>query len=228
MARKPRFSLGGEVHLVVQRVRPERVPLFRNEWAFEHYLQALTPLILPHQITVYAYALLSDRVYLLVQPQSDDAISHLLQAHARFFVSSMNRRFGWRGGLWLDRFSCAMVDPQWLLQVMRFIDISPAQAGLVSSAGVYRWSSYAEHIGQQSTSFLQFPQAYWELGRTAMEREQAYAKWCQEYVSRADLRYIEQVAIRNGVIGENPYIQMLEARTNKKLMPVKRGRPSKK
>lgn len=39
MARKPRRTLAGELHLVVQRVRFERVPLFRNDWGYQTYLE---------------------------------------------------------------------------------------------------------------------------------------------------------------------------------------------
>ncbi|RUS66949.1 hypothetical protein CUZ56_00886 [Saezia sanguinis] len=227
MVRKARRSVAGELHLVVQRVRPERIPLFRNNGSYETYLSTLAALLPECKVAAYAYALLSDRIYLLLRPESEEGVSQLIQAHSRYFVSAMNREFGWRGGLWLDRFACALVDPQWLLRVMRFIDVSPVYSGLVGAPGIYPWSSYAHHIGQQFVSFLQTPSAYWDLGDTSHEREASYREWCQKLVSRADTRHIEQTVLRNGILGEDAYFSLLEQQVGCSLRVRPRGRPAK-
>lgn len=133
-----------------------------------------------HQVSAYAYALLSGRIYLLLRPQTQEGLSQLQQAHSRVFVPAMNCTLGWHGGLWLERFSSALVAPSWSLKVMRFVDLAAVYTGVVGAPGIFRWSSYTLHVGQQSPNFLQTLPAYWALAKTPLAREQAYEAWCAQ------------------------------------------------
>lgn len=227
MVRKARIVLDGQTHLIVQRVRVERVPLFRSDWSYQSYLSILKNLLGQYQIRLYAYVLLSDRVYLLLQPHEGKAIGALLQAHTRFFVPTINNKMNWQGSLWRDRFSCAPVAPEWVLPVMQFVDLFAVVAGLVGAPGIYRWSSYAHHVGQQSSSMLDVPQAFLDLAQNMALCEIAYQQLCEQPLDRAAMREIEQRAMRSHVLGSAADIASLEQKFGRGFHVRPRGRPKK-
>lgn len=140
----------------------------------------------------------------------------------------MNCTLGWHDGLWLERFSSALVEPSWSLKVMRFVDLAAVYTGVVGAPGIFRWSSYTQHVGQQSPGFLQTLPAYWALAKTLLAREQAYEAWCAQAVSRVDLRAIEHAAVHRGVLGDDDYLDEVASRLGYCVCPTPRGCPRKK
>lgn len=140
----------------------------------------------------------------------------------------MNCTLGWHDGLWLERFSSALVEPSWSLKVMRFVDLAAVYTGVVGAPGIFRWSSYTQHVGQQSPGFLQTLPAYWALAKTLLAREQAYEAWCAQAVSRVDLRVIEHAAVHRGVLGDDDYLDEVASRLGYCVCPTPRGCPRKK
>lgn len=221
MARLPRVDLPGETYLVLQRLRPGRELLLADEQGRQRYMTVLAEILPASGVDLYAYAFGTDRAYLLLSPHTSGGVGRLVQAHGRRFVAWANRHFGWESGLWQGRFSCAPVDPAWVLRVMRFME---AEAPL--AAGALR-SSYPHHIGIARDRWLETPPAYWELGNTPFDREAAYRRWCDEGTPRREREQMAYAAAHGWVIGEDAYRQALSEVTDRPLAPRRRGRPRK-
>ena len=75
------------------------------------------------------------------------------EAHRRY-TRRINFSMGWRGHLWQERFSSFLMDEQYLLACVRYIENNPVRAKLVTSAEVWAWSSAAAHISGKNDTIV--------------------------------------------------------------------------
>jgi putative transposase len=95
---------------------------------------------------LWAYALLSDRVHLLMVPRDEDGLRATLGESHRRYTREINSRKGWRGFLWQGRFASFPIDDAHLSVSVRFVELSPVRAKLVKHARDWRWSSARAHL----------------------------------------------------------------------------------
>lgn len=78
MARLPRLALAGMAHLVTQRAHGERT-LFADDADRVEFLRCLRAALQGGAVRLHAYALLADRLWLLLTPTAAADSSRLLQ-----------------------------------------------------------------------------------------------------------------------------------------------------
>ncbi len=226
MARLPRLVLAGQPHLVIQAARAGQVAFLDDEDR-RNYLGALLESSRACAVTVHAYALLDERVSLLVTPAAADSLGRFMQRVGRRYVGAFNRRHGYSGTLWDGRYRTAVLDPQrHVLMSMRLIEQSPLRRGLVEQPADWRWSSAAYHVGRSKDPLVREHEAYWRLGNTPFAREAAYATQLAAELSEAEVARLE-VALRRGWPGEPVALRerIEKAAPTRVLEPKPRGRP---
>ncbi len=225
MARLPRLAVAGCVHHVVQRGVEGR-PIFRDADDFRRMQADLLELCRAGGLAVHAYALLPDHFHLLATPVQAPALSRSLQALGRRYVRWYNQRHGRTGTLWEGRFRSTVIEPErYLLDVMRYIELGPARAGLVADAATYPWSSLAHHLGQALDPLISDHPEYWSLGNTPFERQAAYARACAAPLDAAVLDGIRNATHRGWPLATPPFLDLLARRTERRLAPRPVGRP---
>jgi putative transposase len=124
---------------------------------------------------VHAYVLMGNHVHLLLTPSRAGGVASLMrflgERHARY-VADMHQR---DCALWEERYQASPVHvARYLLACMRYIELNPVRARVVTSPGQYRWSSFrANALGRKDP--LLTPHAhYCALGRDAESRRAAY------------------------------------------------------
>lgn len=215
MARLPRLVLPGAVHLVQQRAHGAR-PIFTDETDRLAYRQVLREATLAEQAAVHAYALGDAEVRLLLTVSSADALSRLMQAVGRGYVSAYNRRHGCQGTLWAGRFGCAVVEPgAWTLDALLAVDASSGPTSATHRAG---------GVGD---TLLTDPPEYWQLGNTPFEREAAWRQRLDAGVAPSTLAAMQR-ALRGGwALGSAAFLQRLAEASPRPVQPRPRGRPRK-
>ncbi len=225
MARLPRLAVAGCVHHVVQRGVEGR-PIFRDAADFRRMQVDIADLCRAGGLAVHAYVLLPDRFHLLATPAEAPALSRTLQALGRRYVRAFNQRHGRTGTLWEGRFRSTLIEPETcLLDVMRYIELAPARAGLVADAATYPWSSLAHHLGQALDPVITDHPRFWSLGNTPFERQAAYARACAAPPDAAALEHIRDATHRGWALGSAPFLEALARRTERRLAPRPVGRP---
>jgi putative transposase len=111
MARLPRLDIPGIPQHVVQRGN-DRQPCFADTTDYLHYRQELGEAALRHGCRIHAYALMTNHVHLLVTPPELGAVSRMMQAIGRRYVTCFNARYRRTGTLWEGRFKSALVDSE--------------------------------------------------------------------------------------------------------------------
>ena len=91
------------------------------------------------------------------------------------FACWYNRRTGGRGQVVMERLRSPRIqDGRHQLAVIRYGDLNPVRAGLVSSAGDWKWSSHRHYAYGEENDLITDAPEYLALGRTGAERRKAY------------------------------------------------------
>ncbi|MDP3282776.1 MAG: hypothetical protein Q8M57_17335 [Nitrosomonas sp.] len=89
----------------------------------------------------------------------------------------VNRTYQRSGGLWQGRYKASYIQSErYLLACMRYIELNPVRAEMVTRPGEYRWSSYGANALGKEDKLLTPHDEYLALGSTAAGRQEAYRK----------------------------------------------------
>jgi putative transposase len=145
MARLARVVAAGSPHLVTQRGnRGQKV--FFSDSDYQLYLELLVEGAQGARTAVWAYALLPDRVHLLLVPGDEDGLRAALGESHRRYTRAINDRKNWRGFLWQGRFASFPMDENHLLACAKFIEWSPVLRKVAKHPRDWPWSSARAHI----------------------------------------------------------------------------------
>lgn len=227
MARLPRLCIPGQLHLLIQRAQLGQ-SIFAEAADCESYLDGLRDAAATHRVAIHAYVLIPGEARLLATPGDAAALGRMVQALGRRFAASYNRRHERAGSMWQGRFTTAVVDArEHFMACLRFVEAAPVRAVLAARAADYPWSSAAHHAGRKLASLISEHPSFWSLGNTPFEREVNHGCAMEQALTSSELAWIENVARRGWVLGSDAFTQGLGAKTERRLRPLPRGRPSK-
>jgi len=227
MGRLPRTIDEGLVYHALNRGN-NRADVFQDDADRLAFLQALAKTKERYPFRLLGYCLMTNHFHLLLQPESGQSISRILQSLTVAHTWRYHKRHRTSGHVWQGRFKSPVVqDDAHLLVVLRYIEANPLRAKMVADPDVYRWSSFPAHgLGRDDPLVNAFPE--WEgLGRTEAERRRRWrARVC------AAQNEAELMTVRGSLRSGRPFAtsewtgQMAE-RLNIELIPRPRGRPRK-
>lgn len=225
MARLPRLAVAGLAHHIIQRGH-NRQPVFRDDEDRRTYLAALREAAALQRVAVHAYVLMDDHVHLLVTPPTAEALSKMLQAIGRRYVSAFNRRHDRIGTLWDGRFRATVLeDGPHVLTCMRYIEQNPLRLIPPTAAADHPWSSAAHHLGQRRDPLLTDHALFWTLGNTPFERELAWRGLLDEPLGGAEVRAHTDSALKGWALGSGAFLASIGAAIERPMAPRPRGRP---
>lgn len=225
MARRPRLVVPGCAHLLLQRGLSAQ-PVFADDADRQQYLAALGEALRAQAVSLHAYALQDDGVWLLLRPPSQTALARCVQTLGRRYVAAFNRRHGRSGTIWDGRFRAAVVqDGAPLLQALLLVDSAPSRRGAAASLPHSVWGSAPHRLGLKRDPLLSDPPEYWQLGNTPFEREAAYGRLLAQGLDAAALRRIEHAAANGWALGSPQFLAEIAQRLGRAVRPRARGRP---
>lgn len=228
MARRPRLSIAGELHYIVQTGHNGQ-NVFADDADRSAFLAMLRDAAQAQGVAVHAYALLDNAVHLLAVPAQGEALGRLMQSLGRQYVAAYNRRHARSGSLWAGRFRCAPIDASaWGYAAILEIETSPVAAGLIADAASYAWSSAPHHVGRHRSSLISEHPTYWSIGNTPFERESVHALKLREVEPKFDVGSLSMAARQGRPIGGLAFVRRLEQQAGIQVADrVRRGRPTK-
>jgi putative transposase len=227
MARLPRLVLPNQPHHVIQRGN-DRQLIFREAEDYQRLLGWLKDSSRFYSVAIHAYVLMPNHLHLLVTPSDDAGLALMMQKLGRFYVPWFNNKYERHGGLFQGRFRTSLVDTErYFLACSRYIELNPVRANLAAGPLDYPWSSYAHHAGLRNDPLVTEHALYWSLGNTPFQREAAYIELVQQGVSSEELDTINRAALKGQALGSHDFKADLERKTQRQVLPAKRGRPFK-
>jgi putative transposase len=227
MARQPRLILPKQPHHIVQRGN-DRQLIFREPDDYARFLGWLREASRFYRVAIHAYALLPTHLHLLATPETEEGLAAMMQKLGRFYVPWYNNKYGRAGGLFEGRFRTAVVDTdRHFLMCSRFIELAPVREGQALEPASYPWSSYPHHAGLQPDSTITDHALVWALGNTPFQREAAWIDLVQQGIAADELEHIAASVQKGQPLGSQAFKQELERKTQRRILPAKRGRPFK-
>ncbi|MEH6649358.1 MAG: transposase [Motiliproteus sp.] len=223
MARLPRLSLPGVPQHVVQRGN-NRHACFFSDQDYPLYLDWLQHYANTYQVKIHAYVLMTNHVHLLLTPLDTDAVSRMMQALGRCYVRYVNTTYRRTGTLWEGRFRSTLVDSErYFLVVSCYIELNPVRAAMVEHPAEYPWSSYRSNALGDSSDLLTPHSCYTGLGAAPELRQSHYRGLFDQIIAERTLLHIQQATDKAWVLGDQRFIDQVEAQTGRRARPCSNG-----
>ena len=140
MARLPRVVIADVPHHVTQRGNARQV-ILGDDADRSAYLELLRQYCELYSLSLLGYCLIPNHVHLIVIPRTSEALWQTLkQTHGRY-AWYWNARWSSTGHVWQGRFYSCPLDDSHLWAALRYVEVNPVRAGMVSAAQQWPWSS---------------------------------------------------------------------------------------
>jgi putative transposase len=219
MARLPRIVVVDVAHHVTQRGNARQV-IFSDDADRLVYLDLLREHCQLYSLSLLGYCLMSNHVHLLAVPHTSEAMAQSLkQAHGRY-ATYWNARQSSSGHVWQGRFFSCPLDESHLWKGLRYVELNPVRAGMVTVPELWKWSSAAAHCG------LADPNPVLAIER--WRKRWTVSEW-RAFLAAAeasdDLNPLRQFTHNGRPLGSPEFVSALEAQTRRTLAARKGGRP---
>lgn len=214
MARLARVVAAGSPHLVTQRGnRGQKV--FFSESDCELYLELLAEGAERARTQVWAYALLPDRVHLLLVPSDEDGLRAALGESHRRYTRAINDRKNWRGFLWQGRFASFPMDEDHLLACAKFVEWSAVLRRIAKRPRDYQWSSARAHLAGRDDRIVR--------AKPLLERVRNWRAFLEEPLTDEEREAIRAHESTGRPLGSPAFVARLEKRLGRTLARQKPG-----
>ncbi|HEY8855886.1 MAG TPA: transposase, partial [Rugosibacter sp.] len=119
---------------------------------------------------------------------------------------------------------------QYLLTLMRYIEMNPVRAGMVANPADYPWSSYQRNAhgdAGANADWLVAHDEYLRLGFDAIERQAAYQALFHSAVAADDLAAIRDCTHKGWALGSEEFKAQIEKQGKRQAASKGVGRPRK-
>ena len=106
------------------------------------------------KVKLYAWCLMDNHVHFVLEPQSLNGLYKLFLCLNTSYVAYYNKKYGLTGKLFGNRFHSCLLDEEHFYHAMRYVELNPIKAGIVSSVEEYYWSSTQENLGLRRRFWL--------------------------------------------------------------------------
>jgi putative transposase len=198
----PRLQIAGLTQHVINRGN-NRCEIFRATRDYAFFLAALRDAALRYELDIHSYTLMTNHFHLVVTPQQATAVSMTMQVAGSRYVGYFNRRYSRTGTLFEGPFKSMFIDSEaYWFTCMRYVELNPVRAGLVSDPAEYRWSSYRWNaLGIEDQVIVPHP-LYAALGESPARRQCRWREICREAIPPDELFEIRDVVRRGGSLGD--------------------------
>ena len=201
-------------HHVTQRGN-RRQPVFFRDEDYSSYLNLMKEWCEKKRVEIWAYCLMPNHVHLIAVPARANGLAAALSEAHRRYTRLVNLREDWRGYLWQGRFASYPMDDVYLRHALRYVELNPVRAGLVTSPGDYPWSSARAHLENRDDVLIQ--------GTELQARVGNWTEFLSQDVPGLERDLIE-LHLRTGrPLGDRQFVAALEKKLCRPLLPQKPG-----
>lgn len=215
------------MHLVQRGINRE--PCFFAEEDYHCYLHWLQKSAVDWRCAIHAYVLMTNHVHLLVTSERTDGPAKLMQSLGRCYVQYINRAYKRSGSLWEGRYKSSAVQAEtYLFACMRYIELNPVRAGMVTDPAHYRWSSYRYNGLGQGDERVIGHLLYQCLGGDAEERRANYRALFRSELDDDAIGDIRLALTQSQPLGDDRFAGRICAKVGvRRAKPTRARRPMK-
>ncbi len=197
-----------------------RQDVFLSDSDREEYLSLLERRIEKTGAEILAYCLMGNHVHLIMFPHSESDLAETLGRVHCVYAQRFNARYERSGHLWQNRFFSCALDDDHLYTAVRYVELNPVRAGIVSLPWEYPWSSARPHVlGERPHLPLCPPEP---LG---MPEERAWGRFLMQGIAESDIDSIRTCTRKGLPLGGQDFVQRLEGTLDRALSRGPVGHP---
>jgi len=216
MARMARVVVPDYPHHITQRGNRRQKTFFCQD-DYSYYLQLLSEYSRQAKTDIWAYCLMPNHVHLVMVPRQEDGLRSAIGECHRRYTRHINFRHGWRGHLWQERFHSFVMDEEYLLATVRYVERNPVSAGLCKHPEQWRWSSARAHLSGSDNLLVNV--------RPMLDRVEDWRTYLSDTTgSPAKNEMIKRHTRTGRPLGSDAFVKQLETLTGKSLAPRAPGR----
>lgn len=224
MSHRHRIHVDGMPLHIVQRGH-SRQPCFLDDPDRRAYLHGLDVALGDAGCALHAYVLMTNHVHLLVTPSQAVLVPRLLVALGRRYVQYFNAKHGRSGTLWEGRYRSSLVDSDaYLIACMRYVELNPVRAGVVTDPAAFRWSSHGANALGTADPLVRPHPLYLALGADDAARRAAYRDLFRDLPGDT-LGCIRDSLARGDPLASRPFLASLERALGRPCVSRPPGRP---
>ncbi|MFH1675749.1 MAG: transposase [bacterium] len=144
MPRLPRVVIPGIPHHITHRGNRGE-DIFFTPQDRDLYCSLLCEYSDRHALKIIAYCLMTNHIHLVAIPGLADSPAKAVGFAHRRYSQLINTRREWTGHLWANRYYSTPLDEGHTMACIKYVELNPVHAGLVSRAEDYPWSSARAH-----------------------------------------------------------------------------------
>jgi putative transposase len=215
MARQPRFRIAGVVQFITQRGN-NRQDVFFSEQDYLYYLDVLNETAIKYKCQIHAFALMSNHIYILATPTTLDGISQLMKGVGQRYVSYINKLEKRTGTLWDGRYKASLVeDGDYLIDCMRYIEMTPVRSKIGKTTKNYQWSSYRTNAygmdtGIKITAHESYSALVQWYGKNDKDVQEGYRQLFREQINEKELQTISKASDSCLVYGSKEFQESIK------------------
>lgn len=162
-------------------------------------------------------------------PEHADSISRMTRVVGSRYAQYVNKKYHRTGTLWEGRHKSSPVDTEtYLLKCYRYIELNPVRANMVHRPDDYPWSSYSANALGENSVMLSPHEVYRRLGPANERRCIAYRQIVGQALDGRDLQAIRSAIHYCSPLGDEQFLESIEAELGAPLGQQGRGRPRKR
>jgi putative transposase len=176
MPRHARLDATGALHHIILR-GINRGDLFVDNLDRKKFLARLGEVVEGGKCTLYAFALMTSHVHLLVR-SGDMGISTFMRKLLTWYAIYFNKRHHRTGHLFENRYKSILCEEEpYFLELVRYIHLNPVRAGIITDVdtlGTYPWSGHSLIMGKDSPPWMDRDYTLLLFGKTKKKAREAY------------------------------------------------------
>jgi putative transposase len=221
MARLARVVAVGVPHHVTQRGNGRRI-IFATDSDRLVYLDLLRHYCDLYRLSLQGYCLMSNHIHLIATPEREDSLALTLKhTHGRYAAYWNVSQTG-SGHVWQGRYYSCPLGVPYIWAALRYVELNPVRARMVSEPEGYAWSSAAVHCGTREPDAA-LDMELWRKEWTAP----AWREFLADPAAEEENEALRQSTHTGRPFGSAEFIKSLEESMSRTLTPKKGGRPSK-
>jgi putative transposase len=179
MPRPPRNFFAGAIHHVYVRGN-NQMPVLRDPQDHRFYRRLLLKAKDGFQLLFTRYTSMTNHVHFVVIQREDTGLAEAMQWVQSCYARYYNRRYHHSGHVWQGRYGARLIrNNADLLNVGRYVELNPVQAGMVDTPDEYPWSSYHFYAKGHRNDLISMDPAYEGLAETPAARQAVWRAFMQ-------------------------------------------------
>ncbi len=205
MARKPRIEFPGALYHVIARGN-HRNQIFLTPNDYEKYLTLVERYKERYDFRLYAYALLSSHLHLLMET-ADIPLSKIMQGMQQTYTQFFNWKYDKVGHLFQGRYKAVLCQKDtYLLELVRYIQLNPIRAGLVKSITHYPWTSYSSYLKNKKDKLIDADVVLAQFGHDKITARRHYQQFIRAGIMKNHGEFIDEV-VDQRILGDQNFVE---------------------